>query len=96
MRHKQHGQQDIYMKFITVPLPRILQQFLASHQISRLLWLRSLGLYEYTEIHRLQNIQNSSLRMNRKYSRTTDLNFLHADFSIVELAEYLQLLATSA
>jgi hypothetical protein len=34
MRHKQHGQRDIYKKFITVPLPRILQQFLACHQYS--------------------------------------------------------------
>jgi hypothetical protein len=33
--------------------------------------------------------------MNRKYPRTTDLNFLHADFSIIELAECLQLLATN-
>lgn len=96
MRHKQHGQQDIYMKFLGFysnfsPVVSIL--FYGMHQFSRLLWLRSLALY--TQIHRLQNIQNSSLRMSRKYPRTIALNFLHADFSVVELADYLQLLATS-
>jgi hypothetical protein len=38
-------------------------------------------------------LQDKYLRMTGKYSRITNVNFLHTDFSVLESDESLQLLA---